>query len=1819
MKTKKTILLSIIFLVVANLQIFCQTSSKKYIFYGSISERLPHFEVIPPIYFPPKFYLNNISTFSIWRDSSATINSDAVIWHYFDNPSKFIAGWHITINPNPTTGIGSDVLKVTLDSRFYEELVFSTSLKDTVCGYGYCVFMSVCPNHNATIKPLGVHNSFRKNDVITLEVNGNFSGYLDRDFVWEYSLDGLYFQRRDSVDFFGRTLTITYDDIPGAVLGQPIYFRLKHCGSPYIPSNNAGSLPVVFTILPEFPEFSNNLYVADVRCPNQAPQPLSLSFKRPLETNATITGVYLFSGVIDGRVQDRMDLDFSFNADSLTIYFDEILPDRDYFFQMDGTNGGVSVSTTSITIRVRNPEALKFEKTVFPSSGTEYHQGIPKDIADGKILFSSPNLLLFSHRFSVFLNDTILSDTVVSSNNGDISLFDPTIKFSNLVPGTYSTRILYNSNQCDSTFLTTVERLDKSLNIRIDEGLPISCYGNSDASLQAVFVTPFYGIPTFSWKKDDELLPSETQYFLENLSEGLYSVIVESEGLQSTYSFTVIEPEEPELFHVSVVNPLCFGSDDGYIHIDMIGGTPPYHYVWDNGMEGDFIDELSAGFYRVIVYDKHNCALSHQIRLNNPPEMRVVRELIEHPTCHDKADGFAVVQVIGGTGIHHWTWNGIIGDDLLRDVPEGVYAYVVRDSHLCELFGQIEMIAPNPLSIEVVEKIEQSYFGAELGVIKPSENDGLIRISANGGTFPYTYEWSNGATGNVLSNLSFGTFHVTVRDLNSCEQTLTVELPQRFPLTANVQTISNISCFEADDAILQAFVEGGIPPYHYRWTHNNDDALQQFELGIGTYEFEVFDSRDVRSFNRIYVSQPTPLRAVLSADSVSGWGASDGSVHAVASGGTPLYTFEWGCSTAASVGELRAGMYHLRLTDANGCLLEDSIYVGSPDSLTLAGQVYHCTYFGSIQEILPIEPDDGRIDCKVEGGVKPYTYQWFYQIPNGEWSQLSSKNSLYIDSLTGGRYALLVTDNNGYSVSDTFEILKIKPLTASISATLPLCFGHSDGTLQALVNGGISPYTYRWNLGDSTALLQNLTIGHYAVVVQDSLGVLSTFELILTQPEPLSLDFSINEITGEGLSNGAIFTAVQGGIPPYAYLWTNHDTIGLSPQITNLFAGIYALQITDDHGCLLSTSFALNSPEAMEISATIKPVSYRGSVQGRIEPQPADGELYLTVSGGFPPYEYRWSNGEQTSYLTDLSEGSYSVTVTDKYGNEAFGSFDIKSTESLMLTVSQDKFIACFGDSSARLTSHLSGGTPPYDFLWNTGSSDVFIDSLSSGNYHLTVTDSMLVTANFTIRVDEPTPLIVAEHVIFPQCPNPANGAIQLFVSGGVSPYHYRWNTGGQTALLSGLSDGTYDVVVSDANGCQENRSFILQTPLTARIEQHDFIRCFGDSNVTLELIVCGGVLPYQIKWNTGDSTSFLYEQKGGLYTVIVTDGIGNVYETSIDVFEPSSLLVSSTFANPSCFGENDGSIAISAEGGTPPYVYRWSNMTASSQLIHLSGGHYSLFVTDRNGCQTTYSTTLVEPENLLVNLGSDRTLCQGQVVSIILPYGNLTYSWQKNGLDFYVGHSIDLSESGEYTVIAENEKGCKAFDTLYIETTSNHLTAEFWHSHEAIVGEDFVVANIGQTPFDYATWSVMPDAQVVLQNEEYFILRFSDEGEYEIRLTTHKNGCFAQQFSVVHVMSQQEIFDLKSTPISSLSDLRIFPNPAINYFNFSVQSDKPSVLHWTLTHVATGSAVLFGKTQTDSKGFATQHILLPNKLHGVYVFRVFSGKEQISSQLIIY
>jgi hypothetical protein len=188
----------------------------------------------------------------------------------------------------------------------------------------------------------------------------------------------------------------------------------------------------------------------------------------------------------------------------------------------------------------------------------------------------------------------------------------------------------------------------------------------------------------------------------------------------------------------------------------------------------------------------------------------------------------------------------------------------------------------------------------------------------------------------------------------------------------------------------------------------------------------------------------------------------------------------------------------------------------------------------------------------------------------------------------------------------------------------------------------------------------------------------------------------------------------------------------------------------------------------------------------------------------------------------------------------------------------------------------------------------------------------------------------------------------------------------------------------------------------------------------------------------------------------------------------------------------------------------------------------------------------------------------------------------------------------------------------MYIQTRADSITSEFWHSHEAMVGEDFVIANISQTLADRVVWDVSPTARILSQCDEYFLLQFSDTGYYEISLTAYVGECFREQTGVVYVVSYDEIFYTKSARTSMLSDLKLFPNPASEQFSFSVQSRETTALNWTLTRVGTGIVAASGQARPDSGGVAGQQISLQGLPRGVYVLRVFSGNEQLSAQLII-
>ncbi len=427
---------------------------------------------------------------------------------------------------------------------------------------------------------------------------------------------------------------------------------------------------------------------------------------------------------------------------------------------------------------------------------------------------------------------------------------------------------------------------------------------------------------------------------------------------------------------------------------------------------------------------------------------------------------------------------------------------------------------------------------------------------------------------------------------------------------------------------------------------------------------------------------------------------------------------------------------------------------------------------------------------------------------------LDNVEQVYISAPPAGAYTVQVTHKGTLQggnpqpfsliISGTaFDLLQIALKT---SQTVVICNGGSDGTATVIACGGTPPYTYFWSDGQTTTTASGLAAGTYTITVTDASSLSSSETITLTDPPALTLSLFQNDISCNGVNNGNAIVIANDGVPPYSYLWSTGST---SDGIFALPPGTYGITVTDANGCTASGSVTINDPAVLTVSTTITDVSCNGG---------SDGTATATASGGTPPYWYNISSQSTNAYIsgtftaTGLAAGTYIVEVWDNPNNACYFTTSVTINEPSVITVSTTTTNAlCDGASDGTATVTASGGTSPYTYSWNTTpvQTTVTATGLAAGTYTVTVTDANGCTNTGTAMIaNDPYSLSVSvSSTDGIDCNVPASdisGTATANVSGGTPLYTYLWNDPNTqtTATATELAVGTYNVTVTDANGC---------------------------------------------------------------------------------------------------------------------------------------------------------------------------------------------------------------------------------------------------------------------------------------------------------------------------------------------------------------------------------------------------------------------------------
>ncbi len=847
------------------------------------------------------------------------------------------------------------------------------------------------------------------------------------------------------------------------------------------------------------------------------------------------------------------------------------------------------------------------------------------------------------------------------------------------------------------------------------------------------------------------------------------------------------------------------------------------------------------------------------------------------------------------------------------------------------------------------------------------------------------------------------------------------------PVTGIVDDVVYVSCFEGADGSIFITPSGGIPPYSYEWSMEEDPAFSSDSqdlqnIGAGTYSVTITDSTtpDNCSFTieDIVVLESDELIAVLdNSDDPSCFDGSNGAIDITVTGGTPSYTYLWSNgATTQDVSGLEAGTYSVTVTDANGCTdTLSGIEIDEPSELV--------AILDDSDDVSCFDDSDGSIEISVSGGTGAYTYLW----SNGATTQ-------DISGLEAGTYSVTVTDANG--CTDTLSGIEIDEPTELVVTVLLItdasCAGSQTGAIDIGVTGGTASYTYLWSNGATTQDLSSIGAGNYSVTVTDGNGCEEVLSGIMVD-DPSSLEVVATLVTDTSCfdgNNGAIDITVTGGTPSYTYLWSNGAT---TQDVSGLEAGTYSVTVTDANGCT-DTLSGIEIDEPSELIAILDNPDNVSCFDG------SDGAIDITVTGGTPSYTYLWSNGATTQDVSGLEAGTYSVTVTDANGcTDTLSGIEIDEPSELVAILDDSDDVSCFDGSDGSIEISVSGGTGAYTYLWSNGATTQDISGLEAGTYSVTVTDANGCTDTLSgIEIDEPTELVVTVLLITDaSCAGSQTGAIDIGVTGGTASYTYLWSNGATTQDLSSIGAGNYSVTVTDGNGCEEVLSGIMvddPSSLEVVATLVTDTSCFDGNNGAIDITVTGGTPSYTYLWSNGATTQDVSGLEAGTYSVTVTDANGCTDTLSgIEIDEPSGLIaILDNPDNVSCFDGSDGSIEISVSGGTGAYTYLWSNGATTQDVSGLEAGTYSVTVTDANGCTDTLSGIEIdEPSELVAILDdSDDVSCfdgsDGSIeISVSGGTGAYTYLWSNGATT----QDISGLEAGTYSVTVTDANGCT--DTL--------------------------------------------------------------------------------------------------------------------------------------------------------------------------------------------
>lgn len=1362
---------------------------------------------------------------------------------------------------------------------------------------------------------------------------------------------------------------------------------------------------------------------------------------------------------------------------------------------------------------------------------------------------------------------------------------------SGLASGSYSVTVTDANGCINNATSVTITEPATAVTVSLQSKSNVTCFGLSNGS---ILVTASGGTGTITYSKDDTNFQASASFM--GLAPGNYTITAKDANncTQVTSAISITQPSE--VLAISGIvknNPLCNGNANGSLVVSVTGGTAPYQYSLDgtNFVSSNTISGLIAGNYVVTVKDANNCTVvSASQSLVNPAALTAT-VTASPQSCSAIVDGRLTVSASGGTGTLQYSIDGtnFQASSVFNGLLANNYTVTIKDANNCSITHPATITTVTAIAGSISQTAFINCFG---------QSTAALNLSVSGGTGPFTFLWSNGATSQNISSLAAGNYSVTITDSKGCTGSASFSVTQPVALSASTTTSNyngfGVTCTGAATGFINLTVSGGTSPYTYAWS-NGATIKDISSLTAGSYSVTVTDSKGCTMITSANLTTPTTVAVALaSKTNVTCNGGTDGAVTLNASGGAGTYNYSkdgivWQASNTFTA--LTQGSYTFLARDQNNCSSPTplAVTITQPAAIAITFSGFQNANCGAA---------DGAVQAIASGGTGALTYQWRDQANN------VIGNASTLSNVVSGSYTVTVTDQSSCSKTSATSVGSNGGAVFTVESIVSTsCFNSPDGKAQVTIASGLGPFTITWSSGEAGTSAIQLPGGSNSVTIKDATNcsVSSTF----TIPSPAAISLSAITKTSPdcvGGNNGSIQVTAIGGNGGYSYQWNGASGTN---TLSGIASGTYTLQVKDSKNCLLSQAITLNDPTPITIATVNQiPPSCASST---------DGSIQVSASGGDGGFTYSWNTGATGASINGLVGGTYTVTAKDAKNCTQVKSITLTALAPLIVSIVNSTQISCFAGTNGSVTLSASGGAVPYEYSINGGSTwqpSPTFTGLAANTFNVSARDVNGCIGTTSVTITQPAILSSTISSTNNTTCGLANGSATAAGSGGTAPYTYQWfNSANQlvasaNTLLS-ASAGNYEVITTDANSCTSTKVVTIAPSANVSFSIANVIptKCSTSSDGSAQISSVTGKAPYTYLWSSGETTVTATQLAAGNNTVKVTDADGCSLQQTFSVTAPSAIsLITETVFAPVCAGGN-GSIQVTATGGTTPYSFLWNGQSGTSFIQNIKAGAYQLEVKDANGCSFTKSFSMTDPPPFTIDLGPDKKICTGGVLAITSPVDASSYLWTSTNGFNNTGKQVILTQPGSYKLRVTNTVGCIAEDTFVLTTSSDLLKADFLMAPVAHVGDTVMAIDISWPLPDRIGWTFPQEATILVQSQDYASMIFKNEGKFPVKLTANLAECQSEYAASIKIIKRGETAGGGSSS-DLIKSLTAFPNPTSeNRINLKIELSEVAPVRVRLVSLEGNTIVT--DFNADAKDLHEFEIRLDGVTKGVYFLLV--------------